>query len=78
VLFHCWYSLITGISTRQTFLNLGSQFLKAGAGVKIGDPQKIPLRGGKVRTSYIKNIFFNFGLNKITVSYTDKPHTVRK
>jgi len=79
VLLHCWISIFRNISARQVYMNLGSQFMRAGAGVKIGDPVKLQKgRTQDSRTAFVRNLYYNFGQNKVTASYTDKPHTIKK
>lgn len=83
VLLHCWISIFRNISAGQVYMNLGSQFMRTGAGVKIGQAQKIksgrnPDGTTKYRTAFIRNLYYNFALNKVTASYTDKPHTIKK
>lgn len=78
VLLHCWISIFRNMSARQVYMNLGSQFMRTGAGVKIGDQIHRPrkdLQG--VRSMWVKNLYYNFGLNKVTATYTDKPHTIK-
>ncbi|MBK5213372.1 MAG: hypothetical protein JJE55_06905 [Flavobacteriaceae bacterium] len=79
VLLHCWISIFKNIPAAQVYMNLGSQFMRTGVGVKIGDQIHRPrkdLQG--IRSMWVKNLYYNFGLNKVTASYTDKPHTIKK
>jgi hypothetical protein len=55
-------------------LRIGAYFIKRGANVTIG--QKITYRATKnmkKRPMYINNLYYNFGLNKITHTMSKKP-----
>lgn len=79
VLLHCWISIFKNIPARQVYMNLGSQFMRTGAGVKVGDPVKLPRgKSGETRNAFVKNIYYNFGKNIVTATYTDKPHLIKK
>ena len=82
VTLHCWIHIFKNVSASQVYLNLGSQFLKSGAGVKIGDPRQIPVGkhpNGTTKTMlrYVNNVYYNFKQNRLSLSYTDKPHKLR-
>lgn len=83
VTLHCWIHVFKNISARQVYLNLGSQLLRSGTALKIGDPQHVPMGKypngvPKYKLRYIRNMYFNFAQNRVTVSYTDKPHLIKK
>lgn len=82
VLLHCWISIFRKISASQVYMNLGSQFMRTGAGVKIGQPVKLkagrnPDGSHKYRTAFVRNIYYNFNKNQVSATYTDKPHTIK-
>jgi len=82
VTLHCWLHIFQNVSSSQVYLNLGSQFLKAGAGIKVGDPRHIPVGRNpdgttKTKLMYLKNIYYNFNQNRITTTHTDRPHKLR-
>lgn len=74
---------------RQLYLNMGAYFLRKGAGFQPGAEIKLAtavshgMKGHKVRrgvkTIYVKNMRFNFLLNKIVYEFTHvKPKVVLK
>jgi hypothetical protein len=73
----CWAYIFTKASVRQVYLNLGSQLLQIGANIKVGDPQHVPVGKNpngtiKYQLMYVKNIYYNFGENKVTCTYNMK------
>ena len=82
VTLHCWIHIFKNVAASQVYLNLGSQFLRAGAGVKIGDKRKVPVGRNpngttKTKTMWISNIYYNFKQNRITTSHTSQPHKLK-
>lgn len=73
---------------RQFYLNMGGYFLRKGVGLVVGQQIQLPravdkgFRGGRVKrgvsTVWVDNIYFNFKLNKITYTWSDKPVPVVK
>lgn len=68
-LFHLWWA---NAPKSQIYLEKGNYFLRKGAVIQVGQPLKLTDRFG-TRSRYIKNLYFDFRLNKITANYSDKP-----
>jgi len=56
----------------QYYLELGSYFIRKGTGYQVGDTFKYPSKRG-AKTLYIRNLFYNFNLNKITYKLDKNP-----
>lgn len=68
-LFHLWWA---GAPKSQVYLEKGNYYIRKGAVIQVGQPIRLKDKFG-TRKRYVKNLFFDFKLNKITASYSDKP-----
>lgn len=68
-LFHLWWA---EAPKSQIYLEKGNYYIRRGAIVQVGQPITLQDKLG-TRKRYVRNVFFDFKLNKITASYSDKP-----
>lgn len=67
-MFHLWWA---NAPKSQIWLEKGNYYIRKGAVVQVGQPIKLKDQFG-TRKRYLKNLFFDFKLNKVTASYSDK------